>query len=280
MARCAGEDCGRWRPDVWVRRGAGASIDGRWFCSRDCIEQMARQLLSDVRPAVAVIPTVPPTRLGAILRHQGACSSADIERALEAQRDSKLRLGEQLLAMGLIEQRPLMRALAAQAGVSYLATVDPRLVRKAAGGLSPHAIRALGLIPISEAVGDRIRVACPAPVPRRALGSFRQLTGWTPEVFLVSDSDWQTLIDNYGSELQPGDVDRPIAEFVMAETLSDAAAGIATAAARERDTRVTEARWDPYTWVRVQGSGVATDVVFAHSLSSEEAPCQAATTSH
>jgi hypothetical protein len=281
MPRCAGEDCGRWRPDVLVRRGAGANIDGRWFCSRECIEQMARQLLADVRPAMAVIPTVPPARLGAILRHHGVCKPADIERALEAQRQSRLRLGEQLLAMGLTERQPLLRALAAQAGVSYLANVDAAMVRKAPGNLSSDAVRALGLVPIDEAIGGRIRVACPAPLPRRALGCFRRLTGWTPEVLLVSDPDWRALLANYGADVQDGAAaERRVAGFVMAETLTDAVAGIADAATRARNTLVIEARWEPYTWVRVQGGGAATDVVFAHSLSLEEEPCQAATTSH
>jgi hypothetical protein len=234
-----------------------------------------------VRPAVTVvIPTVPPTRLGTILRHQGACGSNAIERALEAQRHSRLRLGEQLLEMGLTERQPLLRALAAQAGVSYLANVDGAIVRKAPGGLSSDAVRALGLVPIADAVGGRIRVACPAPLPRRSLGCFRQLTGWTPEVFLVSDSDWPTLIDNYGADVQDGAADRPMAAFVLAQTLSDAAAGIADAATRARNTMVKEARWEPYTWIRVQGHGAATDVVFAHSLSIEEESCPAATTSH
>ena len=277
MPRCAGENCGRWRPDVLVRRGAGASIDGRWFCSRECIERMARHLLSDVRPAMAVIPTVPPTRLGTILRHQAACTAADVERALEAQRDSGLRLGEQLLAMGLIERQSLLRALAAQAGVSYLANVDAAMVRKAPGGLSSEAVRAIGLMPIAEAKNGRIRVACPAPLPRRALGSFRQLTSWTPEVFLVSDHDWQILLANHGAELDPGAA-RATAHFVLADSLSDAAAGIADAATRARTTMMKEARMDPYTWVRLQGTRVATDVVFAHSIAEEEGPCQADTT--
>jgi hypothetical protein len=280
MPRCAGDDCGRWRPDVLVRRGAGANIDGRWFCSRECIERMARQLFVDVRPSIAAIPTVPPTRLGAILRHHGVCEPAAVERALEAQRQTGLRLGEQLLTMGLAERQPLLRALAAQAGVSYLANVDAALVRKAPGGLSSDAVRALGVIPIGEAANGRIRVACPAPVPRRALGSFRQLTGWTPEVLLVSDPDWQTLLENYGVDRQAGSSNRPVAEFMLVETLSDAAAGIATVATRARNTMVTEARWEPYTWVRLQGNGATTDVVFAHAHSREGESCPAATTSH
>jgi hypothetical protein len=225
---------------------------------------------------MAVIPTVPPTRLGTILRHQAACTATDIERGLDAQRESGLRLGEQLLAMGLIERQSLLRALAAQAGVSYLANLDAGMVRKAPGGLSSEAVRAIGLMPIAEAKNGRIRVACPAPLPRRALGSFRQLTGWTPEVFLVSDRDWQALLANHGAELG---VDRATAHFVLAGSLSDAAAGIADAATRARTTMVKEARMDPYTWVRVQGTRAATDVVFAHAMAEEEVPCPADSTS-
>jgi hypothetical protein len=174
----------------------------------------------------------------------------------------------------------LLRALAAQAGVSYLANVDAGMVRKAPGGLSSDAVRAIGLMPIGEAKNGRIRVACPAPLPRRALGSFRQLTGWTPEVFLVSDQDWLTLLAVHGADLVEHATDRATAHFVLAESLSDAAAGIADAATRARTTMVKEARMDPYTWVRVQGTSAATDVVFAHPLSDEEDPCRAATTSH
>ncbi|MDT9071473.1 hypothetical protein, partial [Escherichia coli] len=80
--------------------------------------------------------------------------------------------------------------------------------------------------------------------------------------------------------LQEGRSGRAVAECVLADTLSDAAAGIATAATRARNTMVTEARWEPYTWIRLQGSEAATDVVFAHAIPQQEGLCQAAITSH
>mgnify|MGYP003869374977 CR=1 FL=1 len=279
-----------------VRRGVGNSVDNHWFCSRHCVEQMVRRRLIDARPVAAGIPTVPPMRLGALLRHHGVCGAEVIEQALEAQRGSRLKLGEQLFAMGAAEKEGVLRALATQAGVGYLAVIDTDTVREAPGGLSPNAVRALGLVPLGEEDEGRIRVACVAPVPRRALSAFRRLTGWIPEAYLVADADFQTLLRNYGIDV---DGDRPVREltqFVQTESLSDAAACITAAATRGGDTTVTAARWEPYTWVRVQGtSGRVEDVLFSRPSPSleaglslvegrpttfEEGPCPVVTTSH
>lgn len=282
MARCAAERCGRWAPELLVRRGLGAHVDGAWFCSKGCIEQMVRRRLIEARPVAAGIPNVPPMRLGALLRHHGVCGADAIERALQAQQDSRMKLGEQLCAMGAAEKEGVLRALAAQAGVGYLTTVDLASVRQAPGGLSPHAVRALGLVPIGEVEDERIRVACPAPVPRRALSAFRRLTGWLPEAYLVADDDWQALARNYGADAEADHLGRPLTEFARTDSLSDAAARIASAATRGGTTTFTEARWDPYTWVRVQGGGLVEDVVFARPAESaiKESSCLAVTTSH
>lgn len=283
MARCSAEHCGRWCPELLVRRGVGASVDGVWFCSKACVERMARRRLIEARPVATGIPTVPPMRLGALLRHHGVCDAQAIEQALQAQRASHLKLGEQLCRMGAAEREGVLRALAAQAGVGYLASVDPSGVREGPGGLSPHAVRALGLVPISDVEEGRIRVACPAPVPRRALGALRRLTGWIPEPYLVCDDDWQALLRNYGADRSSEAPGGALSEFMQTESLSAAAAQIAAAATRGGDTTVTEARWEPYTWVRVQGEGMVEDVLLARAsngVTVEEGQWPAATTSH
>lgn len=283
MARCAAEACGRWRPELLVRRGLGVNVDGMWFCSKACVERMARRRLIEARPVAAGIPAVPPMRLGALLRHHGVCGAEAIELALTAQQGSRLKLGEQLCAMGAAERESVLRVLAAQAGVGYLASVDVSTVRDAPGGLSPHAVRALGLVPISGVEEGRIRVACSAPVPRRALGALRRLTGWVPEPYLVADDDYRALLANYGADVDASDGGTPVTDLVQTASLSDAAAHIATAATRGGDTTVTEARWEPYTWVRVQGGGLVEDVLLARAGDAalpEEMPCLAVTTSH
>jgi hypothetical protein len=279
MARCAANGCQRWCLEVIARHGLGTSIDGHWFCSEGCVERTARRRLQAARPAAAGIPAMPPPRLGVLLRHAGAVSAADLARALAAQGRSGLRLGAQLRQMGVADAETILRALAAQAGVSYVATIDPLCVRDAPGRLSPYAVRALNLVPFGEPERGRIRVAVVPPVPRAALNALRQLTGWTPDPYLVDDELWTALLENYGAGVAGRPLSGPMIELIQSHSLSDAAARIAAAATSARSTTVTEAHWEPYTWVRVQGKGVARDVLLTHDKS-EETSCLAANTSH
>ncbi len=277
MARCSAEGCQRWYPDLLVRSGAGTTIDERWFCSEGCVERTTRRRLLAARPMSSGLPTVPPARLGVLLRYRGAVSAADLDRALEAQRVSGAKLGEQLLAMGLIESSMLVRALAEQAGVSYLTTVEPSIVRDAPGRLSAGAVRALGLVPFKAPENNRVRVACTAPVPKVSCGVLRRLTGWTVEPYLVSDEHWAALANAYGEGVDEADAGEHVAEFIKASSLSDAASRIASAASRRRTVSVTEAVCGPFTWVRVRGEGVTHDVIVDNE---EEAACPAVNTLH
>jgi hypothetical protein len=290
MPRCASDGCYRRCPSWLVRRGVGTTIvdaaspaieDGSpsWFCSRRCVERMAHRRLVDLPASAEGIRALAPMRLGAILRHQGACSADQIEEALRSQRASRLKLGAELRAMGAIDKAMLLRALAAQAGVGYLTSVDPATVREAPGALSPHVVRALGLVPFSEPAASRIKVATAAAVPRAAIGALRRLTGWIPDAYLVADEDFRTLLDAYGTGV-PESARASRATFMRAEDAPRAAALIAAAAAAQRASTIREVRWDPYTWVRVQSEGLVSDVLVAPSTNPdfEEVPCQAVST--
>jgi hypothetical protein len=275
MARCAADDCNRWRPEVLARSIAGVTVDDQWFCSQGCVERMATQLLLSARRWRGGIPVVPPPRLGALLRHRGLVHLSQLESALAAQRSTRLRLGTQLVAMGVVRSEDVLRALAEQAGVRYLTAVDPARVLDAPGGLPPDAVRALGLVPFGDVDKElRMKVACLAPVPRAALGALGRLVGCTPEPYLVADESWSALLAAYGSRSRG--VTRAL---VTATSVPDAAARIAAAAIGGRHTKVIEAYWDPYTWVRVQSSGVVHDVILSHATP-QEAVCLEAPTSH
>jgi hypothetical protein len=278
MARCSANHCNRWRPGL-LQHVSGVTISDRWFCSRTCVEQMAHDLLNDVLPQPAGIPGLAPSRLGTLLRHYRALTSAQLDEALSAQRETRLPLGAQLLALNLVGSATIVRALAAQAGVRYLPFVDPDCVRSAPGGLSRDAVRALGLVPFSEVSDDgRIKVACVAPLPRAALTALHRLTSWTPEPYLVSDANLDLLRYAYGADAAGRLPAGAGSGFVRASTLSEAAACIATAATSARRSTMTEASLAQYTWVRVRGAGVTQDVLFAPA-GAEEIACQAAATS-
>jgi len=266
MPQCAHNTCTNtprwWQP----RKPAGATLDERWYCSKPCVEAVLLERLTGVRITTEVVPRLPGVRLGALLRLHRACPPEQITAALAAQAGSRLRLGEQLRSMGAVEPHALLRALADQGGVSYLASVDPSRVHDAPGGLSLDAIQALRVVPISAPDGDRIRVAFPAPAPRAALAAFRQQTGWTPEPFLVSDDAWLSLLEHYGASAQARLHHPALAvAFSREHDAERAIRRLAEVVMTARETTMRDARWGQYLWVRLQGVGAGFDLLLDHA---------------
>lgn len=264
MPHCASERC--TSPPRWwrMRSTRGATLDGAWLCSQACVEDIVHTRLRGSPATPVVLPRIPRIRLGALLRHQRIVPAEQIARALEAQTTTRMRLGEQLRAMGILEPHVLLRALADQAGVSYLPTVDVGLVADAPGGLSRDAIQALRVVPIGKPEEGRIRVAFPAPVPRTELSIFRQQTGWSPEPYLVSDDDWLLLLEHYGRIAKPRAVDDLSMGFARERDLAEGARRLAQVAVATGEVRMREARWGKYAWVRLQGEGAVFDLLLDH----------------
>lgn len=281
MPRCADSTCGRWRPDLtsFGRLGAGSAqkfgalrFNGRWYCSRACVEQAALAGLEQRRPAPAVSTGLPPLRLGVLLRHAGAVTQAQLEEALEAAGRSGLRIGTQLERLGFTTADEVLRALAAQGGVSYLSTFDIARLRRVPALLPPAMVRALGLIPFeADDVMRRLSVICTAPVPRTAMRALVRLTGWTPEVYLVTDAVFQSALD--ACEAESGET-TPHALTVA--SVAQAAAHVANAAAIERTVTMRHADCEAYRWVRVQGAQQVSDLL----VTQEGSGCQAELTAH
>jgi len=267
MPRCADASCVRWRPafGVW----GGVRLNGTWFCSRACAATAVRRGLESPPAVGESAGALPPLRIGALLRHQGAITQAQLDEALVSHRKSGLRLGAELQRLGFVSSATLVRALAAQAGVSYMTAVDPGRVRRAPGGLSADMVRALGLLPFeAEAQERRLRVICTAPLPRPALRAMARLTGWTAEPYLVDDAVWERALEGYAPDA---------GEQHQSEVVHDvdAASAHVVAAAVGRDAVVRYAGCGDFVWVRVEGGARTRDVIIQ-----EERPCQAAPTAH
>jgi hypothetical protein len=251
MARCTRETCRRWRPDSAVRLfGLGLKVDGAWFCSDRCVEAEATRRLQDVRSRDIVRQT-PLLRLGTVLLQQHGVTARNLTEALRVQRRSGLRLGDQLQKLGFSSREAVLRALAAQCGVRYLAAIDQTAVKSAPGHLSPDEVRALGIVPFSE-TGERLQVACTAPLPYAALDAVTTLIGRQVEPYLVSDDDFVRLQNAYVEGADGGD--RAVTTTTVRD-IKDGASRIAAAAARAGDVTVKEANVDAYTWVRIAANG-------------------------
>ncbi len=262
MRQCARNECGRQAP--WYGRQGGVSVDGRWYCSVACFELLARHRLLEARQASGGLPPAAHLRLGVWLRQFGI-TTAQVNAALVAQRETHLRLGAQLIALGFATSEMVLAALARQSGTDFIAHVDPATVRMAPAGLSPHAVRALCLVPFTRPERGHVRVACAGPLPRVALAAFARLTKLVPEPFLVTDDTFEALVTAYGA-----DAEDSTAEFVEAQSLGEAVQQITAAAMHDGTARLTETRMAPLTWVRVHSGTGTRDVVLHESRSQRE----------
>jgi len=237
-----------------MRRGEGVTVDDLWFCSEACVEELALERLRHARTADDAPVTEPlRMRLGAWLRHDGAITSEQLAIALESQRRTGLKLGQEIIELGFATPDAVLRALARQAGVRCLSRIDPASVRRAPADLSRHVVRALSLIPFCEPLQGTIKVACTSPVPRIALSALRRITGLAPEPYLVTDRLWRELLESYGADT--------ISHATETTDVAEAAAIIARAAVESGASRLAEIRWEPYTWVRVLAETGTHDVV-------------------
>jgi Type II secretion system (T2SS), protein E, N-terminal domain len=266
MARCAREQCGRWRPD-FLRIGAarrGVWFEDVWYCSRGCFEAVTRErLIETTTTSWSTAGLRARTmRLGALLLHQRSITGETLKAALAEQETTGLRLGEQLLLMEAVPVNDLVRALAAQAGVGYVTDIDPMAVRTGPGGLSRDAVRALGVVPFEAIEHEderRLKVACAAPLPRLALAALRELTTWKVDPLIVRDDVWQALLDAYGTV----ETERIPVMAIHPRTVLEATAHIATAVETGRMVRVQQARCDPFVWVRLEGEEANEDLLLS-----------------
>ena len=282
MPRCAEGMCGRWRPDFTSLQGVAGAIrkmgalqfNGRWYCSRRCVEQAARVGLNEESSRIRRSAALPPLKLGVLLRHAGAVTESQLDEALAASERTGLRIGEQLEQLGFTTPEEVLRGLATQAGVSYLATFDIARVQRGPGSLPVETVRALGLIPFeADEVLRRLSVICAAPVPTAAMRALIRLTGWAPVVFLVSDRVFHAALNAY----RPAD-DAQAHQALTVDNVSAAAAHVADLAANERAVTMQHADCSSYRWVRVQAARRVSDLLVASIR--EERGCQAELTAH
>jgi hypothetical protein len=266
--------CGRWRPERLAPRWAsGIRLNGHWYCSRGCVQSAARAGL-DVQALPMPAPALRPLRLGVLLRHLRAISETDLNEALQMQRVSGLRLGAELERIGRVRGDQLLRALAAQANVSYFTSFDVTRIAHGPAWLPSETVRALGLVPFEiDHAAQRIKVICAAPVPRAAVRALQMLTGWSPEVYLVHDDVWQRAL----RACDPTATEAPGSDVVMLGGIEAAASFVADQAAADRAVTMRHAQWDRFTWVRVEGP---TQVANLLVPGAKEGTCQAAHTAH
>ncbi len=104
----------------------------------------------------------PRRRLGEMLVAAGLLTPSQLERALAEQARAGTRLGETLVAMGFLTEERLARFLAEQAGLPYVAGSELAVEEAAARLLPEQAARSYGVLPVRQ-TRDEVTVAVTDP---------------------------------------------------------------------------------------------------------------------
>jgi type IV pilus assembly protein PilB len=132
--------------------------------------------------------------LGDALVSAGAITAAQLEQALAAQRVSGALLGETLLAMKVITEETLARALAQQAGIPFASIAD-RTADPAAVALVPEPFARKHLLAPLELAGEALHVAQANPFDVLALDDVRQLTSRRVSATCATPADVRGLLN-------------------------------------------------------------------------------------
>ncbi|MEX1164326.1 MAG: ATPase, T2SS/T4P/T4SS family, partial [Nitriliruptor sp.] len=137
-------------------------------------------------------------QLGQVLLDQGLITNAQLDEAIEEQRERGRSLGRILVDRGFISERDLVTALAAQVGMEFVdlaeIEVDPRAVTMLAPSLSKrHA-----LLPIRFEDG-RLVVAMSDPSNVVAMDDVRTVTKMDIKVVIATRESVLAAVDRYAS---------------------------------------------------------------------------------
>lgn len=127
-------------------------------------------------------------RLGEILVHQGALSSAELERHLDAHVSKEMRIGEYLVSEKVIEPLDLCKALATQADADYAEEIDvEELDLDLLDHLPINFARARSMLPMRRTEYG-VDVAVTDPFDLVGIDQVAQALGERIEPVIVSDT--------------------------------------------------------------------------------------------
>lgn len=113
--------------------------------------------------------------LGDLLVEAGLIGQADLDKALEVQKQSGRRLGEVLVALGTVTEADVARAISGQQGIPFVADHELQVDLNYARLLPPSVAKKTAALPLREENGELI-IAIADPLDVFSLDEIRHLT--------------------------------------------------------------------------------------------------------
>jgi len=127
-------------------------------------------------------------KLGEILLARGLVTETDLEKALSEQHQTGAFLGQIMLKRGVIKKRDLAQALEAQLGVPFVELSESSIDSEVAALLPESMVRTYRAVPF-DLDGDVMQVAMADPLNMTAIESMRLVTGLQVQPFFAPEED-------------------------------------------------------------------------------------------
>ncbi|SCX89591.1 ATPase, T2SS/T4P/T4SS family [Desulfoluna spongiiphila] len=135
-------------------------------------------------------------KLGDILVEAGVIAPADLEKALNAQRNTPKKIGQILMDMGIVDDIQIARALSAQLNIPYLHLPEMQIDPKVISQVSAEIAETYLLLPTKEE-NDELVVTMANPLEFYALDDLRFMTQKRIKIAVSPQSDVLAAIDKY-----------------------------------------------------------------------------------
>ncbi|WP_418792320.1 type II secretion system ATPase GspE [Phosphitispora sp. TUW77] len=135
-------------------------------------------------------------RLGEILREDNLLTEAQLQDALEKQKETNERLGKILVNMGFVDEETVLKVLEAKLGIPVInisrRNLDPEVVK----AIPEHIAQKYKVIPV-EKEGDKLILAMADPLNVLAVDDVRITTGCDVELAIASENEIDNAIASY-----------------------------------------------------------------------------------
>lgn len=138
-------------------------------------------------------------RLGEMLVARGLLEPEDLEKALEIQRERGEKIGKILVDLGFVAMRDVLAALSEQLGVPLAAIEGPPPVTPETEGLSPRFMRQCKFLP-TALQDSTLTLAMADPLDFETISAVRGFTGLKVRPALAAEREILDAIDRYFGE--------------------------------------------------------------------------------
>jgi hypothetical protein len=238
----------------------GVFLQGRWYCCRECFEQVMVGEFS----GLLKLPDQPMRQLyriplGLILLGHSAIDQAQLRTALEAQRQSGAeRIGRLLVNFGFVTKDAICTALAAQWGCGIFPIERSPSYRDCAQMLPMALIESARMIPVHfHGATEMLYLAFAENIDHTAIYSVERQLRTHTEPCLITEEAMERALGEIRLESRPNEI---VFETLweadeMARTVRDYSIALSA-------DELLLARPRGFLWARLKGPGRAHDLLF------------------